>query len=90
VQKVSARRNRPKGYVLTREIPIGILDNKYPVDSKSFGNKLRKLRIDRGLFAKDLAKILAISEDTIFNWERGRTIPVGSNMKRLKVYFPEL
>ncbi len=77
-------------YVLTREIPVRVLDNKYPLDSKSFGNRLRKLRIDRGLFAKDLAEIINVSADSIFNWEIRGTIPVGSNMKKLRSYFPEL
>jgi hypothetical protein len=39
VQKVTARCNRRKGYVLTREIPVGTLDNKYPLDPNTFGEK---------------------------------------------------
>jgi DNA-binding transcriptional regulator YiaG len=52
--------------------------------------KIRKLRIDRGLFAKDLAKILNVTADSIFNWEIRGTIPVGSNMEKVRGYFPEL
>ncbi len=41
----------------------------YPHNPQTFGEHLRKARMDRGLTAKQLADILDVSEDTILNWE---------------------
>ncbi|HJP12951.1 MAG: helix-turn-helix transcriptional regulator [Nitrospinota bacterium] len=37
----------------------------------------RKLRLEKELKQVELAKILGVNEDTVRNWERGRTQPSG-------------
>ena len=46
----------------------------YPENPITFGEHLRKARIDAGLLIKVLAKKLGVTEDTVINWEiRGRS-----------------
>ena len=43
------------------------------MNPKSFGERLRKARIDTGLNMKELADLIGVTEDTVINWEiRGR------------------
>lgn len=37
--------------------------------------RLKELRIEKGLTQKQIAKELKISEDSIYNWEKGRSEP---------------
>lgn len=46
-----------------------------PRQLNSFGDWIRKTRLDRGLFQIQVAERLGIDEDTIVNWELGRTKP---------------
>ena len=39
------------------------------------GERLKKKRMDMGLFQKDVARMIGVSTDTITNWEKGRTKP---------------
>ena len=41
----------------------------------SLGGLIRKYRIENDLFAKELAKIIGVDEETILNWEKDRTVP---------------
>jgi transcriptional regulator with XRE-family HTH domain len=62
--------------VITLRLPL------YP--ELTLGNRVRKWRLERGLFQVDLAKRVGVSEMTIVNWEKGRTRPTKKNFKRLK------
>ena len=44
-------------------------DPIYPLHPQTFGQLLRKARMDRELMIKDLAMLLGTTEDTIINWE---------------------
>lgn len=44
----------------------------YPENPQTFGDYLRKYRMDKGFFAEDLAYIIGVTEQTILNWEQGR------------------
>ena len=60
-------------YHLERILPKSVFCKDYPENPKTFGEHLRKARIDAGLLIKDLAKELGVTEDTVINWElRGR------------------
>jgi DNA-binding transcriptional regulator YiaG len=37
-----------------------------------------------GLYQKDFAARLAVTEDTVRNWETGRTFPCRKHLKRLE------
>jgi transcriptional regulator with XRE-family HTH domain len=51
------------------------LPRTYPKELKTLGDHLRKKRLDLGLLQKDVAKILGVSQGTIYNWENNRTSP---------------
>ena len=41
----------------------------YPANPKTFGEKLRKTRIDTGLNIKELAERIGVTSETVINWE---------------------
>lgn len=52
-------------------------------DAKAIGERLKKLRTERGLTARDLADEIGVSYTTIYRWENGDRIPDGFNMGKL-------
>ena len=52
-------------------------------DAKAIGERLKKLRKERGLTARDLADEIGVSYTTIYRWENGDRIPDGFNMGKL-------
>ena len=52
-------------------------------DAKAIGKRLRTLRKERGLTARDLADEIGVSYTTIYRWENGDRIPDGFNMGKL-------
>ncbi|NLC17406.1 MAG: helix-turn-helix transcriptional regulator [Clostridiales bacterium] len=42
---------------------------------KEFGKKLKELREKFGLFQSDLAKEMEVAQNTISNWEKGKSEP---------------
>ena len=47
----------------------------YPDQLESWGDHLRKKRLDLELEQKDVAKLIGVSEESIYNWENHRTTP---------------
>ena len=45
---------------------------------------LRALRVNAGLTQEEAAKRLGISEETLANWERGRTFPDVRGVQRIE------
>ena len=60
------------------------LPDGYPTRPKTLGERIKKKRMDMGLFQKDIARIIGISTDTITNWEKGRTEPNNDNMLQIQ------
>jgi len=56
-------------YAFTLEINRLEFDPTYPKYPQTFGQLLRKARMDRELMIKDLAALIGTTEDTIINWE---------------------
>jgi len=56
-------------YTFTLELNRLEFDPTYPKDPQTFGQLLRKARMDRELMIKDLAALIGTTEDTIINWE---------------------
>ena len=52
-------------------------------DARAIGKRLKTLRIERGLTARDLADEIGVSYTTIYRWENGDRIPDGFNMGKL-------
>jgi len=48
------------------------------------GERIKKWRLGRGLFQKDLAKMVGADEMTIVNWEKERTELTKKNIEKLK------
>jgi len=71
--KIQISINRPKFH------PKG-----YPFRPKTIGRKIRKHRIDLGLYQKDLGVILGVSTDTITYWEKGRVNPGKKNIVKIQ------
>jgi transcriptional regulator with XRE-family HTH domain len=47
----------------------------YPRKLESLGDHLRKKRLDLGLLQKDVARMIGVKEETIYNWENNRSSP---------------
>ena len=45
--------------------------------------------METGVFQKDLAKMISVSEMTIVNWEKGRTKAIKQNFERLEKIMPD-
>jgi len=43
---------------------------------QTLGERIKKWRLGKGLFKRNLAKLIGVDEMTIFNWEKGRTKPI--------------
>ncbi len=68
--------------MITLRLPL------YP--DKTLGERIRKWRLEQGLFQVDLAKRVGVSEMTIVNWEKGRAKPVKEHLKRLEKILGDL
>ena len=53
----------------------------YPVNPKTIGEHLRKKRMDNRLMQSEVAGIIGVSEESIWNWENGRTKPSRKNLE---------
>ena len=58
-----------------------------PIEVKSFGTYVKKLRTDKGLLQKELAAEIGVTGDTIVNWEKDRTFPSKKWIKLLAKCF---
>ncbi len=54
-----------------------------------FKDRLKELRIDRGLSQMQLAKELNLSQSAVAKWELGRTEPTASAIIAVAKYFNE-
>ena len=50
----------------------------------SFGERVRRARIRNAMTQTELAKKFDVSQGTIFNWEKGNSIPSAEQKARLK------
>ena len=73
--KISLTVQRPKTF------PVG-----YPLKPKTLGERIKKKRMDMGLFQKDVARIMGVSTDTIANWEKGWTKPCRKNVSKIGLF----
>jgi DNA-binding XRE family transcriptional regulator len=69
-------------YKNSRPLVITLRLSLYP--DQTLGERIKKWRLERGLFQRDLAKMVGVSEMTIGNWEKGRTKPTEKNILRIK------
>ncbi|MGB7055174.1 MAG: helix-turn-helix transcriptional regulator [bacterium] len=50
------------------------------------GERIKKKRMDLGLFQKDVARMIGVSTDTITLWEKGRTKPCRKNTGKIELF----
>ncbi|MFQ6047248.1 MAG: helix-turn-helix domain-containing protein [Gemmatimonadales bacterium] len=76
-------RDRPKTRTCTVALPFcGVhlrgqrpLPAAYPRELHTLGDHLRKRRLDLGLLQKQVAQRLGVNDNTVTNWELGRSEP---------------
>jgi len=73
-----------------RLVPKGVFLKDYPKAPKTFGEHLRKARMDAGLQIKELAEQIGVSQDSVINWEIRGMRPAGRIVQKLMNRFPEL
>ncbi|MEX1138902.1 MAG: helix-turn-helix transcriptional regulator [Bacteroidota bacterium] len=66
--------------VLTAKRPKS---NKFPKSLVTIGNHLRARRLELKLLQKDVARLIAVDETTVYNWERGYTKPPLRHMPKI-------
>jgi len=49
--------------------------SKYPKQPNTLGDHIRKRRLDLGLFQKQVAEQIGVSEETIYRWESNESSP---------------
>jgi len=73
-----------------RPVPKEAFLTHYPKTPSTFGEHLRKARMDAGLQIKQLAEQLGVSQDSVINWEIRGMRPARGNVEKLRNQFPEL
>ena len=53
----------------------------------TFAEKLKSLRLEKGLSSISLGKILNVSGSTIIRWEHGSMLPSIEQLYKIAVYF---
>ncbi len=53
----------------------------------NFPQKLKDLRMEKGLTQKQLAQVLETTDDSIYSWERGRSQPSLEMLREIADYF---
>lgn len=76
-------------YHIEVPVPKSVFCKNYPENPRTFGEHLRKARIDAGLLIKDLAKQIGVNENSATNWEARGRIPRGKNREALKRIFSD-
>ena len=61
-----------------------MLPDGYPKRPKTIGEKLKKRRLDMGLYQKDVAEIIGVDVSTATNWEKGRCKPCMEYLMKLE------
>jgi hypothetical protein len=74
-------------YSLTMPRPI-LPPRGYPGVPVSFGEHIKKKRMDLGLRQAQLAEWLGVSESTVWNWEHGIT-PIPEHQARIRQFLDE-
>jgi len=51
---------------------------------RTLGERIKKWRLEQGIFQRGLARMIGVNEMTIVNWEKERTKPTRKNLERIK------
>ncbi len=72
----------PSLYLFSKRLNWLEFDPTYPKNPSTLGEYIRKWRMDKGIFIKDLAKELGVTVGTVINWEKRGTVPTGKSLVR--------
>jgi len=59
----------------------------YPENPQNQSEMLRKIRLDKNLQIKDIAKAIGVTDDSIINWERRGIRPRKDLLERLMGFY---
>ncbi len=68
-------------------IPKSVFIENYPTEIKTLGDLIRKMRMEKGMTAKDLARQIGAYENSILNWEIRYIKPSRKYLKRILEFF---
>ena len=74
-------------YLLTLPIPKQIFNENDPLNPVTFGELLRKARIDAGLNIREFASKIGVTEDTVVNWELRGMKPLRRKVREKVAHF---
>ena len=72
-------------YVVCAARPFTYADG-YPVHPETIGEHLRKKRMDSRLMQSEVADIIGVSAESIWNWEHGKTKPSKKNLEIINAF----
>lgn len=58
----------------------------YPKKMATLGDHIRKVRLDRGMLQKDVAKALGVDITTVTSWEKGERTPRRATIAKIRVF----
>jgi DNA-binding transcriptional regulator YiaG len=67
--------------------PMNITFTIYRYPSETLGQLIKKLRIERGLEQRELARRLRVNKNSVCEWENDRKKPSRMSMRRLVKFF---
>lgn len=80
--------NQPKGgfgpVLIEKALSITVFEPSYPSHPITFGDHIRKARMDTSLEIKELATLLGVNKTSIVNWELKGIKPRGKNLRAVE------
>jgi len=75
--ELQTNQNQAGIFIYSIELQLNLceFDSDYPREPKTLGEMIRKARLDKGMQAKELAKLIGVTSETIHNWEIHGRIP---------------
>ena len=72
-------------YIVCASRPFTYPDG-YPLNPKTIGEHMRKKRMDKRLMQSEVTNIIGASEESIWNWENGRTKQSKKNLEIISAF----
>lgn len=76
----------PNVYAVESELNMLELNPAYPSQPKTFGERLRKARMDKNMLIRELAQLIGVTEDTVINWELRGIRPHKTSLSRIESF----
>ena len=76
-----------RSYKIQYSVPKSVFSPDYPFHPRTYGERLRKTRMDLGLQIREVAQATGINESSIIDWEKGHTRPRKDLLGRLEGFY---